>query len=248
MNTPRSSSNGFLAIVCLGILAICGYKVYQDRLERERLANIKPQTPRKPTEHAITASRLIEPHYVELFTDLNKDKPMDLVPAMTITRERIVDKHVGADGDKKAVYDLATKVLDAMIAAGEERTQALEAILKTDAQPRAALETGRTLNTSNQLFLESQTKRFTESLKRKKPSVDNLFSKLRTAERDWNARLPKDSPPEIYEIPQLPPALITVDANVTRENPLEQKAFNQRRAIYPWRRTYYDRYGYPRGY
>jgi hypothetical protein len=39
-----------------------------------------------------------------------------------------------------------------------------------------------------------------------------------------------------------------VDANVTRENPLEQKAFNQRRAIYPWRRTYYDRYGYPRGY
>jgi hypothetical protein len=250
MNTPRSSSNGFLAIVCLGILAICGYKVYQDRLERERLAGITPApapTQRKPIEHAIAVTRVIEPHYVDLFADLNKDRPMDLVPVMTITRERIRDKHAAAEGDKKAVYDLAVKVLDAMISAGEERTQALESILKADAQPRTALETGRTVNTSNQLFLNSQIKRSSESLKRRKPSVENLFAQLRTAERNWNTHLPKNAPLEIYEIPSISHPVITVEAN-TRDNSLEQKAYGQRRAVYPWRRTYYDRYGYPQGY
>jgi hypothetical protein len=261
METPQPSSNGFLTVVCLGILALCGYKLYQDHLERERLAQMsrvakatpRPATPRpttpppKPIEYAITASRLIEPHYVQLFSDLNRENPIDLVPTISIVRERVLDKHVTAPKEKQVVYELATKVLDGMIASAEERTQALESLLKTAAQPRGALESTNNKNTSNQLFLETQTKRLKESLMRKKPAVDNLFAQLRNAERLWNSRLPNDSLPETYDIAAIPPALITVDVE-NRSNPLEKRAYDQRRAIYPWRRSYYEQYGYPRNY
>jgi len=261
MDTPRSSTNGILIIVCLGILGLCGYKLYQDHLERERLARIpvvakatpRPITPRpatpapKPIKYAITASRLIEPHYIQLFSNLSRENPIDLVPMLTIIRERILDKHAAAPKEKQLIYELATKVLDAMIAGGEERTQALESLLKTAAQPAGSLESKLSSSTSTQHFLEIQTKRLSESLMRRKPAVENLLAQLRNAERQWNSRLPNDSFSETYDVTAFPPAIITVDAEV-RSNPLEQKAYDKRRAIYSWRRSYYDRYGYPRNY
>lgn len=251
MDTPRSSSNGLLVIVCLGLLALCGYKVYQDRLERERLANMppppkpRPATPAPPREQTITVSRVIEPLYVDLFSDLNKDNPVDLVPQMTIARERILDKQAAAAKDKQAVYDLGTKLLDGMISAAEERTQALEALLKAASQPRAALDGGQSMTSSHQHFVAAHLRRGTESLKRRKNPLDTHFAQLRTAEREWNTRLPKNSPQEAYDMANIPPAIITVDVEA-RQNPLEQKAYDQRRAVYPWRRIYYDQYGYPR--
>jgi hypothetical protein len=260
MDAPRSSSNGILTIVCLGILALCGYKLYQDHLERERLAELsriakstpRPATPRatppppKPIEYAITASRQIEPYYIQLFADLDRNNPIDLVPPITIVRERVLDKHATASKEKQVVYEFATKLLDGMTAAAEERTQALESLLKTAAQPRTALDASRNTGTSNQIFLEAQTKRLREALMRRKPAVDNLFAQLRNAERQWNIRLPNDSPLEMYDIGAFAPAIITADVE-TRSNPLEQRAYD-RRTIYPWRRSYYEQYGYPRNY
>lgn len=253
MDTPRSSSNGIIAVVCVTLLGLCGYKVYQDHLERERLAKLPPpSTPRpkatpKPVVYSIAVSRLIEPIYFDLFSELNKDDPYDLVPKMTIARERILDKEAEAEQSKKPVYTIAAKLLDGMIPAGEERTEALEVLLKTAAQPRASLETDRTVSSSNQHFFASQLRRVTESLRKRKPALDTLFSQLRNAEREWNTRLPKDAVPEIYDVGNIPSALITVEAQA-RQNPLEQKAYDQKRAVYPWRRTYYDQYGYPRSY
>jgi hypothetical protein len=185
-----------------------------------------------------------EPRYIQLFSDLNKHNPIDLVPTLTIARERILDKHVAAPKEKQAVYDLAIKVLDGMIAGGEERTQALESLLKTAAHPIAALDTTRSMTSMNQLFPDAQTKRRKESLMRKKPALDTSFAQLRTAERQWNSQLPTNSRPETYR--DIPVAVITVDAD-TRANPLEQKAYDQR-SVYSWRTSYYNQYGYPRGY
>lgn len=227
--------------------------MYQDQIERQRLANLpapatptpRPKTTPKPVVYSIAVSRVIEPIYFDLFSDLNKDAPYDLVPKITVARERILDKESEAAADKKSVYTLAVKLLDGMVAAGDDRTEALEVLLKTAAQPRAALETERTVNSSNQHFLASQLRRGTEGLKKRKPALDALFAQLRNAERDWNSRLPKNALPENYDMGNVPSALISVEADA-RQNPLEQKAYDQRRSVYPWRRAYYDQYGYPR--
>src|SRR4029434_1319805 len=118
----------------------------------------------------------------------------------------------------------------------EERTQALEALLKSAGLPRTSLDAATTTNTSNQHFLDNQAKRLREALNRRKPAVDNSFAQLRAAERKWNAALPTDSQPETYDLGTLPPAIITVEVDA-RRNPLENRAYDQR-TIYPWRRSY----------
>ncbi|HET6409879.1 MAG TPA: hypothetical protein VFG14_18460 [Chthoniobacteraceae bacterium] len=247
MDAPRSSSNGFLTIVCVGILALCGYKLYHDKQEKDRQSNqpVPIKSARKVPETMITVSQLIEPHYVELFSDLNRNNPVDLVPLLTISKERILDFRARSNEPKQAVFDHAAKLLDGMIVAAEERTQALESVLKTAARSRSTLDAPQATVTSNDLFLGTQTKRLVESLQRKKPALDTQFAALRTAEREWNSKLPPHAWADKYNIPNWPSAIITVEADA-RNNPLEKKAYDQRRSVYSWRQDYYDRYGYPR--
>ena len=247
MDTPRASSNGLLTVVCVALLGLCGYKVYQDRLESERQANLaaitpKPKaSPKPPIEKAVAIAHTLESFYVQLFADLNKEYPVDLVPQLTILRERIRDRQMEASKEKAAVYLAGIKLMDSLISAAEDRTDALEELLKVTAQPRPSLESGTTVNSSTQHFVSMKLRRFSESQKRKKAVVDALFAQLRNSEREWNSQLAKNSPPEFYDLTNIPAAIITVDTEV-RANPLEKRAYDRR----SWRYSYYDRYGYPR--
>jgi hypothetical protein len=185
MDTPRSSSNGFFALVCIGILAICGYKFYHDR----------------PTPQKIAVSRLVEPDYKRLFSEFDLNYPMDYVPKLSIARDRIHEKQKQADKDKQAVYGMAITLLDGMIDAGEERTQAMEAILRSAAKPRSSLDAGRAVHPASDLFLQSEMRRSYEALRRRKPALDKLLAQYQNAENQWNARLPERSLWEKYDVP-----------------------------------------------
>lgn len=216
--------------------------MYQDHKRDQNVV-----VPQKPAEKAIGITRVIEPYYVDLFSDLNVEYPVDLVPVLTIARERLLDRHATADKERKAIYELGAKLLEGMKDVAEQRTQLLEALLKSAARPNSTLETTQPMNSSGQHFLAGQARRSNEALKRRRQPLDSLFIQLRTAEREWNARLPENARQETYNFKGLPYAVITVQAEA-RQNPLEQRAYDQKRAVYPWRSSYYDQYGYPRSY
>ncbi len=52
-----------------------------------------------------------------------------------------------------------------------------------------------------------------------------------------------DATSESYDLTTYAPVLITIEEPVATSNPLEREAYDRRR-IYPWRCSYYDRYGY----
>ena len=86
-------------------------------------------------------------------------------------------------------------------------------------------------------------KRWEEEKNRRKPVLDQVFAQLRIAEREWNKRAGKDAPVEIYDFPDRTPVLINLDPPVAASNPLERRAYDQRRvSTYPWRWNYYNRY------
>jgi hypothetical protein len=233
MSTPRSSSTGFYVIVCLALLAVCGYKVYHDGQ-----ANLFR------TEYAIAVTRVIEPIYADLFSELNVHNPIDLIPRMTATRELILDKQSGANVNKRTVYGTAIKLLDGMIVAGEERAVALEALLKTSKQPRA-LETQRTMTSAGQVFVDAQKRRSMDALMLRKQGLDKLLVQVRREERDWNAGLPKNLLPEQYDLSHVPRSFVRVDAPMANQNSLDQKSYNQRGMSM---RKRYEQYGDQGGY
>ena len=107
-----------LTLLAIGCLALGSYKIYHDFHQ-------------STGPSAIAASRVIEPRYRELFSDLNSDRPADLVPLLEITRERILDKNVRAPKEKQIVYETAATLLTGMIDLAEERTRALQGILQS---------------------------------------------------------------------------------------------------------------------
>ena len=68
------------------------------------------------------------------------------------------------------------------------------------------------------------------------------MNQLRLAERQWNSTAGKDASTDSYDLSGLQPVMVTVDASVAVGSSLERGAYNQTRTMYPWRRTYYDRY------
>jgi hypothetical protein len=242
MDNSRSSSNsGIYLIVILIILAVCGYKWYQDKQRAAAGSGVMAK------QSIVAVSQRIEPTYDLLFSELNKDKPLDLVPTLTIMRARVVDKQsrAAAERERQDAYNAAIKLIDGMIVVAEERTQALGELMKIAAQPPKALENYR-MEPSNQHFLESQKRRSTESIKRKKPGLDTLFSQLQTAEKAWNAHQPSSALTEKYNFPTRPP-VITLDYQLARQNPLEQQAYGQTRIQPSWRQQYYDENGFRPG-
>jgi hypothetical protein len=140
MDKSRSSSNsGIYLIVILIILAVCGYKWYQDKQRAAAGSGVMAK------ESIVAVSQRIEPTYNLLFSELNKDKPLDLVPTLTIMRARVVDKQSrgAAEKERQDAYNVAIKLIDGMIVVAEERTQALGELMKIAAQPPKALENYR---------------------------------------------------------------------------------------------------------
>jgi len=216
MSTSRSSSNGFYAIVCLAIIAACVYKWYQTS-----------GASRNGSEYAIAVTQVIEPAYVELFSEINVNQAWDMAARMTDIRKLIVDKQTKASMEKRQVYASALKLVDGMIDVGEVRTAALESLLKTTKQPRL-LETKRTSSSAAQVFIDSQKRRSMDALMARKPGLDKLLAQVQAEERKWNAKLPKSLLPEFYDPSKLSRTRVGVDITFASQNPLEQKSYDRR--------------------
>jgi hypothetical protein len=258
-----------LVFLAVGCLAVGVYKIHNDRVKAAaEIAAIEARSKavaeaqakaakeakaRRDAEaaqrskvllEAVGLSRVIEPLYTELFSDLNQSQPADLVPPLEVTRERILDKKTHVEAEKQPAYDAAIRLLTAMAAVGEERTKTLQAMLQA-AQAKASLEGTNSMTRSGAFFAQGVVKRWDEERKRRKPALDQIFAQLRNAEREWNKRAGEHALVENYDLPALAPLYITTE-QVAASNPLDRRAYDQRRVIYPWRTIYYDRYGYPR--
>lgn len=195
----------------------------------------------------MNVSRLLEPLYLEVFSELNADKPADLVIPLQVTRERILDSKGRVDRAEQPIYDAASAFVATMGDVAEERTKMLEAMLQAS-KAKAALDSRQSTSTSGTFFAQSVARRWEEEKRRRKPAADQLLARLRNAEREWNQRVKPDAEVDSFEVPQIGVINVTAEAPVGSANPLERDPYNKQRAIYPWRRTYYDRYGYPVGY
>ena len=232
-----------LVLLAIGCLAVGAYKIHSDRVkDAAELAAIEARAA-QPRGQAVGLTKVIEPFYNELFSDLNQNDPADLVPPLETVRERILDKQTHAEAEKQPIYDLAIRLLTAMAAVGEERTKTLQSLLQA-AQTKASLEGQNSMTRSGAFFAQSVAKRWDDERRRRKPPLDQMFAQLRSAEREWNKRLGEDAKVENYKVPRRAPVYITAD-QVAPANPLDRNAYNQQRVVYPWRATYYSQYGYP---
>ena len=131
-----------------------------------------------------------------------------------------------------------------MIDLAEERTKILQTLVQGTVKGPGSLDSRQSATTAASFFGDRAIKRWNDEKARRKPLIDQLMAQLRAAERQWNQNASKDAPPESYETPVVAPVYITAAPAVTG-GALERGAYNQRRVIYPWRRAYYDRNGYP---
>jgi len=91
-------------LVLVGVAIFCVYRFHEDRVkqvaEEARAAERRRLKPRrqhanprhKLRPHLYAISRKLEPVYIALFSTLNSSNPVDLVPPLTLTRERLLDK------------------------------------------------------------------------------------------------------------------------------------------------------------
>lgn len=232
MYIPHPPFNGLFATVLLGMVAFCGNAHAQAPAAPAPAPAPAAPAPASPDssvpERPVGLSAVLEPYYQHLFSELKTDYPADLVPPLTLARERLLDKSTKVVAEKKAVYDLGLKLLDNMKAVAEERTQSLMALLKAAARPSSSLDTAKSTASTNEHFLKLQLQKANDSLKRKKPALDAMFTQLKTAERAWNARFPEGTRAENYNFKALSYPIISKEAG------------------YPWRSNYYQRYGIPK--
>jgi len=256
-----------LALVLIIAIAFVTFKIHQDRVdaaadraaavaaertraELMRMPKPKPKVtpvpmPPVPEVHTVNLSRPLEPSYLELFSAIELTRPADLVIPLELTRERILDEMTRVPAGEKPAYQIAADFVANLIDAAEERTKTIHAALQTRTS-NSALDSKTSPNTTNSFFAQSATRRWEEQKKQLKQRADQMLLRLRTAEREWNARATPSGSIDSFEVPMIAPVFITAEAEA-RSNPLERGTYNSRRAIYPWRRSYYDTSGtYPR--
>lgn len=233
-------------LVTLLAVAALGFLAYRHYTEQVRLAAEKAAAEaRRSMLPPRALSRVVEPFYGSLFAPLNLAQPADLVPPLEITKERILDMQTHAEPEKSIVYDKGIALLNGMISLAEERTKTLEAVLKA-AGTKGTLDAPHSTSSSTAFFTQSPLKRWEAEKRRQRPVLDQLFVRLRTAERDWSKRSGRPGMVESYDLPEYTPVLITVDQPVSATaNPLARGAYDQRRAVRPGRERDYDAYGYP---
>lgn len=250
---------GFLALLLIIGIAVATYKIHQNRLDaaveeaaaraRADALNARPAPPKaaKLIVNTVSISRNLEPLHIELFSNLDQRTPADLVVPLEVTRERILDQKSRVDPNESGVYDAGAAAVTAMIDLAEERTKALQVMVEA-AGKKGTLDSRNTASSSAAFFAQSTVKRWEEEKRRRKPGVDQLLTRLRNAEREWNQRASPGAHEDSYDVPEIAPVNITADRSAAPVNPLERGTYNKQQVIYPWRRTYYDQNGYPRTY
>lgn len=243
-----------LAVVAIALSVLVIYTVHQDRVRKAaadaeaaaiaRSQAFKWKKPAPPPDRpaALAISHLLEPKLLDLFGALDQEYPADLVPPLEILKERLLDKRQHFDAAKKTVYDQGVRTIDLMIAAAEERTSTLDAVLRIAARAPAALDARNTGTNSNIFFLRTALKRWDSTKGQRKAAIDQSLAELRKAEREWNKTVGEKAMVEDYDIGSLPPVFVKIDQTESLTNPLERGAYDQRRQTYSWRRSYYDQY------
>jgi hypothetical protein len=206
---------------------------YTSELEKIRAKSMKPA----PMQ-AVAISRMLEDWYTALFSNLNQTAPQDLVPPLTVARERLLDSKALVEPAKQPIYDTAVNLLNRMIAVAEERTRGLESLTSAEANPRGSLDSKQSVVGSRTFFANSAMRKWEETRKQTKPSVDQLYTALRNQERVWNQKAGPDAAVDSYDLGSLAPVLITAETPASSSS-LNQGTYGQSR---PWRRTYYTRY------
>jgi hypothetical protein len=217
-------------------------KKYNAELEKTRIPVVQPPPVQPAPMQAVAISRMLEHWYFELFSDLNQATPADLVPPLTIARERLLDSKALVEPAKRPIYDAGVNVLSRMILVAEERTKALETLLSTEADPRTALDSKHTAVASRTFFASSATRKWDVTRKQAKPAIDQVFAQLRAGERAWNQKAGPDAAVDSYDLGSLTPVMIAPSGAQT-SNSLGKGAYGESR---PWRRPYYIRYNGPR--
>lgn len=241
-----------VTLVALVVIAFCIHKFHNENVKEaaekaaaEARADALRSIPKKvkpAPRQAVAISKMIEPWYLSLFSDLNRNKPEDLVPPLTIAKERVLDSKSMVEREKHPIYDMGVKVLSSMIDAAEERTKAIEAMMQAAANDKSSLDSENTISASKSFFAQSTMRRWEDEKRRRKVAIDQLFAQLRSAERVWNSTIGKDAVADSYDLAGLVPVLVSVDNKIVGGSSLEKGAYNQTRTMYPWRRTYYDQY------
>jgi hypothetical protein len=245
-------------LVALAVIGACIWTYHNDKV-KEETARVKAvavaeaqaelrtakeqfrkQKAAKPAPmQAVAISRMLERWYFVLFADLNQAAPEDLVPPLTVARERLLDSKALVEPGKQPIYDAAVNVLARMILVAEERTKALESLLASDADPRSTLDSKNTTVASRTFFASSATRKWDMTRKQAKPAVDQVFAQLRAGERAWNEKAGPDAPVDSYDLGSLAPVMV-VASGPQAANSLEKGAYGYSR---PWRRAYYNQYG-----
>jgi hypothetical protein len=246
-----------LAFVLIIGIAFVTFKVHQDRVDAaaERAAAVAaertraelakkpkpaPKPPKEPEIHAVSLSRPLEPQYLEVFSPINLASPADLVIPLELTRERILDEMTRVPAAEKPVYQSAADFVANLVDAAEERTKAIQAGMIARSKS-GALDSKTSPNTTGSFFAQGASRRWEEQKKQLKQRADQMLARLRNAEREWNARVPANAYVDSFDPPQIVAVFVTAEPEV-RSNPLERGTYNERRALYPWRRTYYGTY------
>lgn len=210
-----------------------------DREHREKNAQREAESRRR----ALTITKIVDPLYVTVAGPLDTTRPLDFVPQLEITKQRILDKQPRSEPLRQAAYDRAGAVFDALIGLAEERTRIVEEMVRNKNKTSPFDQPGKP-NTSAEFFNRGLAGRWGEVLGRYKPVISQRLEQLRAAERAWNATLSQYPGEEYYELPSLDPVVITAESTSPPTNGLNTNENPNGKVTRPWRSWYYDQNGY----
>jgi hypothetical protein len=229
-----------LAVVAIFLSVLVIYTVHQDRVKKAAESAAPPSRSfGMASRRVVPLSEVLDPHFKNLVMSLEKGESLDLVPPLQIIKQRTTEKRREIDPSLHPLCDEAVRCLDLMIAAGEERTQALEAALRIAARPPSALDEANVGTSANAFFLKNALKRWQTEIAKRRPAIEQSMNRLRTAESDWKKAFGETMPPVNFFPGIMPPVYVTIEETESN-NPLERSAYGHQR---PWRRSFYDQYG-----
>ena len=210
-------------LVTLLVFGALGFFAYNNFLNRKQ---------------AVAPSHVIEPFYGELFGPLSAVQPSDLVPPLKLLKERILAKQASAEPEKRALYDKTIALLNGMIPLAQERTKALEAVVK-GAKTKASLDSPYAPTSTTAFFARTTSQQWEQLKARQKPILDQMLIQLRTAENELNKRVGPKAEVEGYNLPEYTPVAVTVGT------PASGGASAQRSSSNPWGSSPYGTPAHP---
>jgi hypothetical protein len=188
-----------LALACLGVLVMIAYKMHQEHSALlERSGNAAPDA---ATVHAINLSRPLEPVIVEVFSAIDTGSREDLAPHLELARERIRDGLERVPAGEQPIFQVATQLVDVLIAVARERSKAVAALVRAE-RAKPALETHNTVEPVQNFFVNASIRRWEEQAKTLKPRADQILARLREMEREWNRHASRGAPLDSFSMPR----------------------------------------------